>query len=566
MNQYIGGYMENCDHLLAQAADYIASGDWEAVVKISRKILSAEPDNIKATKYLCRALLVTGHGETAINHLDSIISKNSKDDEFLSLRGNISNYLGNQDEAEKFYRAALSYNQNNTVALINLGNIFRSAGDYKQSIQYTRQAYALNPGNHDLLTSLYQDYIYLEKFDELEKLLVENLEKNRESAFHNYMLGRFYRHIGRPYDSIRNLEHALEMDSQHLDTYIELGKAYRDSHNIDKAMKVFTACEEIAPGNILVQWQKSLTYLSNNDFEKGWSGYSARFLRKQHIDMFPEIPLWHGDDISEKRIIVYQEQGIGDEIMFSSCISDLVKKAGKVILHPSNKLYKIFKCSFPEVELCMDEPGCREAKADIRCSIGDLPGYFRTNTEDFLNKAPYLNIRSNDTDRWQKRLAELGDSFKVGICWRGGTPESRRHLRSISLEQLLPVLTTDNCHFINLQYFDVRAETNDLSDKHNVQLCSYPEVLESYYETAALVSSLDLIISVQGALLHLSGAMGKPVWGLIPFSAEWRYGHSGRSMLWYPSAVLYRQQHPLNWEGVIQTVSIELARLVAEST
>jgi ADP-heptose:LPS heptosyltransferase len=179
---------------------------------------------------------------------------------------------------------------------------------------------------------------------------------------------------------------------------------------------------------------------------------------------------------------------------------------------------------------------------------------------DFPRHSGYLCADPLKVAAWKERLAALGPGLKVGLSWQGGTQVSRARLRSMTLEQLLPVLRVEAVQFVDLQYTDTAEERARLEAVHGVRLAHWRSGIDDYDETAALVSALDLTLSVCTAVVHLAGALGRPAWVMTPYSPEWRYGHAGECMPWYPSVKLVRQPAPGEWEPVIAAVARQLAR------
>ena len=187
----------------------------------------------------------------------------------------------------------------------------------------------------------------------------------------------------------------------------------------------------------------------------------------------------------------------------------------------------------------------------------------RNRQEDFPRHGGYLRAAPDRTAAWKARLAALGPGLKVGLSWQGGTQLSRSALRSLTLDRLLPVLRVDGVHFVDLQYTDTARERAALERERGISVVHWPEAITDYDETAALVAALDLVVSVCTAVVHLTGALGRPAWVMTPFSPEWRYGRAGGSMAWYPSVRLIRQTGYGVWEPVIATVAEQLKARVA---
>jgi hypothetical protein len=195
---------------------------------------------------------------------------------------------------------------------------------------------------------------------------------------------------------------------------------------------------------------------------------------------------------------------------------------------------------------------------DVQVAMGSLPRQLRKSLDDFPRHHGYLRAEPARIDAWRKRLAVIGRGPKVGISWRGGTYKTRSPVRSIPLEQWAPVLGIDGVHFIDLQYSDCGKEVDAAEARYGLRIHRWPEAREDFDETAALVSALDLVVSVCTAVIHLGGALGRPVWVMAPLSPEWRYGIRGDSMPWYPSVRIFRQPSRGAWGPVIEDVAQSL--------
>jgi ADP-heptose:LPS heptosyltransferase len=202
-------------------------------------------------------------------------------------------------------------------------------------------------------------------------------------------------------------------------------------------------------------------------------------------------------------------------------------------------------------ELSQDPP-------DVRVPIGSLPRFLRKEGGAFPRHTGYLTADAQRVAAWRDRLDALPGRKKVGLSWRGGLATTRRSVRSIELPQWLGLLKNEGVAFVSLQYGEPGGEIEALVREHGVVVHHWPEAIDDYDETAALVTALDIVVSVQTAIVHLAGALGKPVWALIPHVAEWRYGAAGEGMPWYPSVRLFRQARASDWDGVLARVADDL--------
>ncbi len=197
---------------------------------------------------------------------------------------------------------------------------------------------------------------------------------------------------------------------------------------------------------------------------------------------------------------------------------------------------------------------------DFQMAAGSLPGLLRLQWSDFPSHGSYLRPDSGRVDYWSARLRALGDGPKIGINWRGGSLSTRGGLRSLQLDMLKPLLQRPGVHFVSLQYDASVEELSDFADTLGVVLPHWSEAIDNLDETAALMQGLDLVITVCSASLHLAGALGRPVWGMVPAVPEWRYLEAGECMPWYPSVRMYRQHNSGQWQGLIDQMSQALSQ------
>jgi hypothetical protein len=313
------------------------------------------------------------------------------------------------------------------------------------------------------------------------------------------------------------------------------------------------------------------------DYEKGWAeydyGFQAKVRGERNYSKIP-LPVWNGEP--GKTLVVYGEQGIGDEIMFASCIPELLKTCKKVVFDCHKKLHRLFSNTWPELDIYptredeqlmwpVDPTGKPRYDFDARIAIGSLPRIFRPTLLSFPG-TPYIKPPVDQEAAWTARLAQMSKRPKIGISWIGGHKRTRVEVRSIPLEQLLPILKQD-ADFISLQYTDQALEIQEFEQAHNIKIHQFPEVKSDHYaDTAALVANCDLVITVCTSLVHLAGSMGVPTWVLTPSRPAWRYRLDLDYLPWYGKAVtLFRQESDsTNWTPVVADVAENLNGLLKD--
>ena len=333
---------------------------------------------------------------------------------------------------------------------------------------------------------------------------------------------------------------------------LEQGRHQEGYGFIDRALA-------IAPQDVEARLVRACMKLKQGDFAEGWRDYGVRHSSRFAIARPYRFVQWRGESLEGRTLLIYGEQGIGDQIMFASCFQEVMVRAGRTIIECNPKLVSLFKRSFPQAQIIENVPSGAEplwlataGRIDYQVAMGDLPGFFRNTWSAFPKHDGYLVADPVLVSHWSSRLAELGTGFKLGLSWRGGSIATRRHLRSIPVDQLVPVLQLP-ISTISLQYDSVESDLALLKNAHRIELAHWPGAIDNYDQTAALICALDGVLSVCTAAVHLAGALGRKVWVMAPVVTEWRYLEKGPDLPWYPSAQILRQQEIGSWDSTIAT-------------
>ncbi|MEY4268549.1 MAG: hypothetical protein RIS90_3084 [Pseudomonadota bacterium] len=349
---------------------------------------------------------------------------------------------------------------------------------------------------------------------------------------------------------------------------VGLAVAYRQAGRWHDARAILEEATARQPNSPELRWTLAQVRLACGEWRQGWADYGHRFA----AGAVPYRPLpyrtWSGQPAPAQTVVVLAEQGLGDEIMFASCLPDVIARVGHCIVECEPRLTTLFSRSFPAATVL---PTRRErdaswlnraAEPQWQIFSGDLPALFRQGDEEFPRHQGYLQADPTRVHYWRERLQhDLGAGLKVGISWRGGTPNTRARARTLACADWAPILGVPGCRFVNLQYGDSDAMLGQFQSEHGIRPAHYPEALADYDETAALVCALDLVVSVCTAVIHLAGALGRPVWILAPLAPEWRYTAHRPVMPWYPSTRVVRQASAEDWSSPCQEVSARLRQL-----
>jgi tetratricopeptide (TPR) repeat protein len=349
---------------------------------------------------------------------------------------------------------------------------------------------------------------------------------------------------------------------------LNLGTAYQFSGRFDDAQRMFSRVMAEHPYDHSSRWYLCQLDLSLCRWQEGWFNYSSRFAARAATYRPTPFKPWDGSAAPADVLLILADEGIGDEILYASCFADAARLVRHLVIECEPRLEGLFKRSFTEATVI---PSRREVdnawlvdapKPNWHIPSGNLPGLFRRADSSFPNHTGYLAADPARVEYWRTRLAQdLGPGLKVGISWRGGTVKTRARARTLSPEHFGPILSVPGVHFVSLQYGDYASELASLRAFHGVDIHDYPEAIADYDETAALVVALELVVTVCTAVVHLAGALGKPVWILTPLSPGWRYTANRTSMPWYPSSRIFRQRHYDEWLPVCREVSDELTQL-----
>lgn len=340
----------------------------------------------------------------------------------------------------------------------------------------------------------------------------------------------------KPLESIRCFEKALEHDPENISAIKNMATAYLKVGRPDQVVKWCNRALQKNPGDRTALYNRGLGYLFQREWRKGWRDFSQGLGLGQRVEKDYGVPKWDGK--SEGTVMVYGEQGIGDEIMFSSCIPDL-QKTNDVLIDTDSRLKALFHRSFnPSTE-----------KPDYQVAMGDLPQYYRNSGKDFPG-TPYLKPDPERVTQWRALLGEY-PGRKIGLAWTGGLQVTGKRKRSFTAGTYAQLIN-DADTFVSLEYLSPDLE--GLPIKHWDRATQKGVDLD---ETAALIASLDLVVTCCTTTVYIAGALGIPTYVLVPDKAYYRYHLTG-DFPWFKSVKLIRQSEGETWESVVSRIDDEI--------
>ena len=547
-------------------------GELDEAVTCYKKTLDLNPNLADAYNSLGIVFQEKGQLDEAVTCYKKAVKL---DPEFSEAYNNLGVSLkekGQLDEAIICYQNAVQIDPNFVKAYYNLGHVFQAINDPDKAMTYYQKALQLDPKDvasyNNLGNILHDKGLLDEAINCYQKAL--QFKPNDVISYNN--LGKVLHDKGLLDEAINCYQKAIKFNPKYDSAYYNLGIAFEGKNQTDNAISCYQKAIKLNPDFTDAHWNMSLALLSSGNFKEGWEKYEWRWETKHQSSQqnkFP-LPLWDGSLLKGKTLFIYTEQGVGDEIMFTSCLSDVVDQADICIVECDKRLIPLFARSFPKAAVIQriidsniypsDLP-----PADFKISIGSLPKFLRPNLASFPQQKSYLIPDARIVEVWQNRFNELGRGMKVGISWRGGKDQRISRIRSIALEKWASLFSLPGVYLINLQYGDCTTELKEAEEKLGVTIYDWEDAapLKDLDNFASQISALDLVISVDNAAVHIAGALGVPVWTLLPFACDWRWMREFEDTPWDKTMRLFRQTSPGDWDEVLERVSSNLKQYIS---
>jgi tetratricopeptide (TPR) repeat protein len=559
-------------------------GNASAAEQLYRAVLGRNPDHSGALHQLSLLCLGRDEFDEAARLLRRSIAREPNVAGAHNNLGIALTRLDRPAEAVAHFQKAIELEPSRAETWYSLGRAQQVLGRFAEARECYERATALRPD-------------YVEANDALAVLLAPSDPEQALACFrraiaarpgyadgHNNM-GILLHALGRHEEAVASYRQALALKPDHADAHNNLGLSLRDLNRHEESLRCFELAQAIEPGHVDAHVNEALVRLALGDYAAGWKEYVWRL----HTANFskgkkrPAQPLWlHQWDISGKTILLHGEQGLGDTIQFARFVPRVAALGAKVILAVQRPLTALM-ASLQGVSVIRGQ-GDPVPPFDAFCPLPSLPLAFKTTLEAIPADVPYLSVPADRLVKWRPVLDGLADipakwtpvrqqehapdeesrvrsdsngteralRPRVGLMWTRGaaSPQDRR---SLPLRLLLPLLELRDIQFVALQ--------KELPDGEAALLQStgvpsfLGERLADLADTAAIIAMLDLVITIDTSIAHVAGALGKPTWVLLPFSADWRWLRDRSDSPWYPTARLFRQPAPGDWENVVRQVA-----------
>ena len=348
----------------------------------------------------------------------------------------------------------------------------------------------------------------------------------------------------------------LALCPDHVDAMANLGRTLRGQGRLAEAASLYARALELQPAHVESRWNRAILDMLRGDFAAGWEGMEARW----QVPGFPSRPrgfaqpLWNGEDISGRRILLHAEQGFGDTLQCLRYVAMVAERGATVVLELQRELIELAAASGLPAELVAQ--GQALPAFDLHCPLLSLPRAFATRLDSVPAPIPYLQPPESKRRRWRTRLPPLRRGQRVGLVWAGRPTHSNDANRSIALGTLWSALGDGRCDIVSLQVGPASAEIASLGLGDAIEDLA-PD-LTDFAETAAALLQIDLLVAVDTAVVHLAGALGRPALLLLPFAPDWRWLTDRADTPWYPSIRLLRQARAGDWSEPLASLSAML--------
>jgi len=560
-----------------------------------QEILTEDPHHLASLINISTLFRQINRYEEAVVYFERVL-KIKKD--YVPIIINYANTLFDlkkYDEAIKIYTSGIFYQSHLVLILNGIATALSKKGEFWHAIAYLKWASTIDAHDSSTQFNLANTYFFMQNYDETISLLekptfsdqssghakilillseayqkkglfqkaINLLKKYQFSSLDSVTKAKIYNLIGKNYGELDDFFHAKEwlekavaLNSSYVDAHYHLGNVVAESGDFDRANALYRHVLQLNPEAHQAKLNLALNELMQDHWQEGFDLYDARWEVPDYQNQrrYFSCPIWRGDSLQGKKLIVWGEQGIGDEIMFATFFRALSLVGQQVEVVCRLRLVPIFRRSFPLIqffgndvkEVDIDQSGAQQI------AMGDLPRFLWKESNVNL-QMPYLKVdeleKQSLLDRYQK------DSKKrVGISWFGGKDKQKTR-RSTCLDNWKKIFDSfsDQAIFYSLQYSMSQEDQASFVQMGGIIV---PELdpMQNMDSFAAFIAGLDLVISVDNSTVHLAGALGVPCWVLLPKRHEWRWPRRGNTTLWYSSMYLFRNQQDHDWDAVMDAI------------
>jgi tetratricopeptide (TPR) repeat protein len=543
------------DLLVNHALILNGAGRHDAALGSAERAIAIDPAKPDAVFQRGNALMGLDRPVEALAAFEGTLALNPRDVDAMVNRGNALFKLKRVAEAVEAFAGAAAAAPGHAGILNNYGQALDEAGRWTEALACFDSALASDPAYVPSMINRAKTLLSLDRSAEALAGIDRTLELAPDKVTALNVRGRALAALGRTEEALAVFEAVIALAPDWPHGYNNRGSAQAALNRFAAARASFAIATEIDPTLASAHTNEAIVHLVEGDFARGWRKYEWRWQKPRQF----AAPLWlGGEPLAGKTLLIYPEQGLGDTLQCIRYAALAAARGARVVAEVQLPLKPVMAGINGVGEVVAE--GEPLPPHDLRCPMLSLPLAFGTTLVTIPNRVPYISAAPERIAKWRALMPETGKT-RVGLVWAGSRGHHNNRNRSLSLERLLPLLAVPGIDWTSLQteiggrdraVLDARADITNLGD-----------ALSDFGDTAAVMASLDLVVSVDTAAVHLAGAMAKPVWVLLPFSPDWRWLIDRRDSSWYPTARLFRQPAPGDWASVISEVVRELPGAVA---
>lgn len=548
---------ENADAWQIAGLARLARGLNKSAKEAFEQAIAAAPEDAGNYVNLATADLRMGRPEQALRGLRHAIELQSDLPEAYYNLGNTLVAVAQPDDAAVAFRKAIELKADYPEALNNLGQILRDDGATDDALALFERAIEIDPRYGPPWSNLCATFTDLGKIGEAIEAGRRSVLLMSDDASAQYNLGNAFAAAHIPAEAIACYRRSIQADPAYAAAYVNLGVMRHDLGEIDGALQEYENALGIEPDDARAKWNKALTLLLSGRFEEAWPLYEARWdalekLKKPTIS----APPWDGSDGSGI-ILLYCEQAFGDAIQFVRYVQLVRQKGWRILLECAPNLRRLFEESgLAEVVIAYGQP---RPAFDCWLPIMSVPGILGTSVDTIPAQIPYLVGPEKPKDG--RVVPRRENTLNVGIVWQGSLTNVAGSFRSCRLTDFAPLRNVDGVALFSMQS-QLSSEDTALLDEFSIP--DLESGLQGFADTAAVVRQLDLVISVDTAMVHLAGALGCPTWVILPVFPDWRWMRDREDSPWYPGMRLFRQKTFGDWASLFGSLAEELDRYCRE--
>ena len=551
--------------LLEKAIQSIAVSSFDTAKLYLNQAIKLAPKNSEVNRLVGVLAVFRGNQNEAMQYFDKAIDLNPRNSSAITNKASLLSELGKFEEAIQFFHKAMELDKGNYEAPNNLGNTLQDLKRFDEAIAWYAKAIQIRPNYAEAYSNLGNAFNELKRHEEAitsyEKAI--QLKPNYTDAYSN--LGNAHHELKHFDIAVANYRKAISLSPNSGETYSRLGKLINDYGDVDQARTFFLEAITVSPNYPEGHLNLAYSYFEKFEFDRGWQEYEWRKKTKDQkfLQQLNTKPAWNGDN-DQGSLLIWGEQGIGDQILHGSILPDLSNFSGRVTVALDRKLLPAFERSFPKYQFIANSPNLDQSPFDQQISIASLGKIFRRDLSNFKKNRSYLKADQDKKNRIIDMLPK--NTIVCGISWKSVNAKVGEN-KSIRLDDLAPILKMQKLYSVNLQYGDVEAEIEASNQLHGIGIDPFRSI-DKYDDIdglLALIDSCSYVITTSNSTAHLSGALGKETLLLLPFSVGkfWYWQHQDRRSIWYPSVRIFQQQQDGDWSQPIKEIQTFLEEKIA---